>query len=255
MPYFDCTQHKSVANKKEIRLMKVAILNAIDPAKSQVNWGGSPIDAYIRFLNTAPNKFEISGYTVALGEFPADANLYDGYVITGSPSGAYETDQWILDLMAFIRQAYELGKKLVGICFGHQVIAQALGGHVEKSAKGWGLGLKPFDVGSNKPWMTEPRPQCSLYFVHQDQVIDLPLQAEHLAGNDFCPNVMYAIGDQVLGVQGHPEFTPEIMTGIFAIRGEKFKGSELYETAASSIVNGRPDNQLFARWIVNFLQA
>lgn len=235
--------------------MKVAILNAIDPNKSQVNWGGTPLDAYIRFLQSAPNTFEFSGYTVALGEFPTDANLYDAYVITGSPSGAYETDPWILNLMAFIRQAYQLGKKLVGICFGHQILAQALGGHVEKSAKGWGLGLKPFALTRSKPWMTEPAPHCSLYFVHQDQVIDLPPQAEHLAGNDFCPNVMYAIGEQVLGVQGHPEFTPEIMAGIFASRPADVKASELFQTAVSSVANGRPDNQLFAHWIINFLKA
>ncbi|WP_420631881.1 glutamine amidotransferase-related protein [Candidatus Leptofilum sp.] len=233
--------------------MKVAILNAIDPAKSQVNWGGSPIDAYIRFLQNAPDDFAFTGYTVALNQFPADPDLYDGYVITGSPSGAYETDPWILTLMTFIRQCYHLGKKLVGICFGHQIIAQALGGHVEKSAKGWGLGLKPFAVNSSKPWMTEPSPHCSLYFVHQDQVIDLPPGAEQLAGNDFCPNVMYAIGEQVLGVQGHPEFTPEIMEGILASRNE-MENSEVYETAVASVANGRPDNQLFAQWIVNFLQ-
>lgn len=235
--------------------MKVAILNAIDPAKSQVNWGGTPIDAYSRFLQSTPNAIEFSGYTVALGQFPADANLYDAYVITGSPSGAYETDPWILQLIDFIRQAFQLGKKLVGICFGHQILAQALGGHVEKSAKGWGLGLKLFAVTGSKPWMTEPAPHCSLYFVHQDQVIDLPPEAEHLAGNDFCPNVMYAIGEQVLGVQGHPEFTPEIMEGIFASRSDALKATELFQTAVSSIANGRPDNHLFANWIVNFLNA
>ena len=103
--------------------------------------------------------------------------------------------------------------------------------------------------------MTEPAPHCSLYFVHQDQVIDLPPQAEHLAGNDFCPNVMYAIGEQVLGVQGHPEFTPEIMAGIFASRPADVKASELFQTAVSSVANGRPDNQLFAHWIINFLKA
>lgn len=235
--------------------MKIAILNAIDPSKSQVNWGGSPIDAYIRFLQSAPNDFRFTGYTVALGEFPADANLYDGYVITGSPSGAYETDAWILALMDFIRQAYKLGKKLVGICFGHQIIAQALGGHVEKSAKGWGLGLKPFAVTGNKSWMNEPVTACSLYFVHQDQVLDLPPQAEHLAGNEFCPNVMYAIGEQVLGVQGHPEFTPEIMEGILASRSDALKATEVFQTAVTSLANGRPDNSRFAHWIVNFLQA
>lgn len=233
--------------------MKVAILNAIDPASSKVNWGGSPIDAYIRFLNMAPNKFTFSGYTVVLGEFPAAADAYDAFIISGSPSGAYDSDPWIQELISFIRQAFSLGKKLVGICFGHQIIAQALGGHVEKSAKGWGLGLKPFEVKTMKTWMGEPTNQCMLYFAHQDQVINLSPNAEHLAGNEFCPNIMYSIEEQVLGIQGHPEFTRGIMQDIFA-RQSELHGSEMFETAVASMENGRPDNVLFAQWIVNFLQ-
>jgi GMP synthase-like glutamine amidotransferase len=234
--------------------MKLAILNAINPEKSRVNWNGTPVDAYIRFLNRVPHTFTITGYNVALGEFPATPEAYDAYVITGSPSGAYESDPWIGELSDFIRASYQLGKKLVGICFGHQILAHSLGGHVEKSKKGWGLGLKPFAVNATKPWMSTPTAQCSLYFAHQDQVINLPPEAEHLGGNDFCPNAMYAIGDQVLGVQGHPEFTQSIMQDIFT-RQRDLQETEMFKTAVSSLENGRPDNQLFAQWIVNFLKA
>lgn len=234
--------------------MKIGILNAINSLTSQVNWQGTPTEAYIRFLQSGGGTtFSYVGYDVALGEFPETVDTCDGYVITGSPNGVYDTDSWITDLMQFVRDCYAAEKKLVGICFGHQILAHALGGHTEKSEKGWGLGLKPFDVVAQKPWMTEPVGQFGLYFVHQDQVQQLPAEAELLGGNGFCPNAMFVMDDRVLGVQGHPEFTKPIMEDILA--GKVGNVSEgVVKTAVFSVQNGTPDNDTFAQWIVNFLK-
>jgi GMP synthase-like glutamine amidotransferase len=235
--------------------MKIGILNAINSLTSQVNWQGTPTEAYIRFLQSGGGgPFSYVGYDVALGEFPETVDTCDGYVITGSPNGVYDADPWIADLMQFVRDCYVAEKKLVGICFGHQVLAHALGGHTEKSEKGWGLGLKPFDVVAQKPWMTEPAGQFGLYFVHQDQVQQLPAEAELLGGNGFCPNAMFVMGDQVLGVQGHPEFTKPIMEDILAGKVGNVAEDKV-KTAVSSIQNGTPDNDTFAHWIVNFLKS
>ena len=235
--------------------MKIGILNAINSLKSEVNWNGTPTDAYIRFITSGGgDDFTYNGFDVALGEFPDSADACDAYVITGSPNGVYDAEPWIADLMQFIREAYAAGKKLVGICFGHQVLAHALGGHTEKSAKGWGLGLKPFEISTHKPWMTKGPGQFNLYFVHQDQVMALPEEAELLGGNGFCPNLIFVMGEQVLGVQGHPEFTQSIMTGILAGKNGSVEEG-LLETAVSSIHAGTPDNDTFARWIVNFLKS
>jgi GMP synthase-like glutamine amidotransferase len=154
--------------------------------------------------------------------------------------------------MQFIRDSYQAGKKLVGICFGHQILAHALGGYAQKSEKGWGLGLKTFSVTGHKPWMTAMPAQCSLYFAHQDQIVTLPPQAELLGGNGFCPNAFFVIDDQVLGIQGHPEFSKPMMQDLLAPMAAEL-APEVHETAVSSLDQGHPDNELVGKWLVNFL--
>ena len=233
--------------------MKIGILNAIHPDASEVNWDGTPVDVYIRFFKSVDAPFEFVGYQVAQGEFPDSPEACDGYVITGSPRGVYDDDEWIGQLAQFIRAGYQAGKKLVGICFGHQIIAHSLGGHAEKSDKGYGFGLKQFDVTQKRPWMSDQPDHCSLYFAHQDQVMTLPPEAELLGGNAFCPTALYEIDNRVLGIQGHPEFTPGIMQDIVPSIEDKMAPDAL-QTALSSL-NGTPDNKAVGHWIVNFLKS
>lgn len=232
--------------------MKLGILNAISPETSEIDWGGTPVDVYVRFFKSVDPPFDYVGYEVTQGQFPGSPAECDAYVITGSLYGVYDTDEWIATLAQFIRDSYQAGAKLVGICFGHQILAHALGGHAEKSEKGWGFGLKTFDIIKPKAWMTGPPERCSLYFVHQDQVIRLPPDAELLGGDDFCPNAFYTIDNRVLSIQGHPEFSASIMRDLLDLRKE-IVGPRMYETLTHSLNNGTPDNQLVAQWMVNFL--
>ncbi len=234
--------------------MKIGILNAFPPDWDSIDLGCSPTELYIRFLEQVQPSFTYQGYDVANGQFPASVTDCDAYLITGSPRGVYDPDAWIAELMAFIRAAYRAKRKLVGICFGHQVLAHALGGRCEKSEKGWGLGLKPFDIYAQKPWMSTAVRGCALHFVHQDQVVQLPPGAELLGGNDFCPNLFFTLDDRVLGIQGHPEFTAEMMEAIIAARKDVFP-LELSHAARRSLQNGSPDNRRLARWVVDFLLA
>jgi len=232
--------------------MKLGILNAINPRESTVNWGGSPVDAYVRFIQSVGVDFEAVGYEVAQGQLPALSNECDAYVITGSPRGAYDSDAWIGGLKNFIENGVQAGKGFVGICFGHQVLAHTLGGHVEKSEKGWGLGLKSFQISKSKPWMNGGPEQLALYFAHQDQVLTLPADAELLGGNEFCPIALYTIRDQILGIQGHPEFSRSIMNDI--VENKKKSGEVVVAMEAeASLENGSPDGQLVAEWIAKFL--
>ena len=233
-------------------MMKIGILDAFPPTKSTINWNNTPVDAYIRLLESVNAPFEYEGYLVAQGQFPDSAEACDAYLITGSPKGVYESDPWITTLKCFIQDSYRSGKKLVGICFGHQILAQSLGGHAEKSHKGWGLGLSSFEINTRKPWMTEIPDLCKLYFVHQDQVVQLPPEAELLGSNDFCPNLVYTIDNRALGIQGHPEFGKDLMRELIGGR-EEMVGAQVQQNAMKSLENGSPDNQLFASWIVNFL--
>jgi len=234
--------------------MKLGILDALSsPELNHIHWHGSPTGTYIHFLESVNAPFTYAAYDVSKGEFPATIDECDAYLITGSIKGAYENDEWITTLIQFIRDCHTAGKKLVGICFGHQILAHALGGKTEKSAKGWGLGLKTFDIFNPQPWMNGTPANCSLYFSHQDQVVQLPPDAKRLGGNNFCENAFFAIGDQVLGIQGHPEFTPDIMQDILA-KPKETADPVVQETAVRSLQNGLPDNERVAHWIVNFLQ-
>ncbi len=232
--------------------MKLGILNAIAPEAAVINWGGTPVDAYIRFFESVNAPFTYAGYQVAQGQFPISPDECDAYIITGSPRGVYDTDDWIAVLSQFIRDSYRAGIKLVGICFGHQILAHALGGRAEKSEKGRNFGLKSFDIFQQKAWMNGNPDRCSLYFAHQDQVVELPPEAECLGGNTFCPIMLYEIDNHVLGIQGHPEFSLDIMRDLLPVIEKKLEPS-MYKAAVRSLDNGVPDNQLVAQWLVNFI--
>jgi len=234
--------------------MKLGILNAIPPGPSDVDWGGSPVDTYIRFLSSVDAPIEYASYEVTQGVFPASPLECDAYLITGSPRGVYDDDPWIAELSSFIRRAYDAGRKLVGICFGHQILAHALGGRAVKADSGWGVGLKQFQIFDQLPWMHGRNGDCSLYFVHQDQVVELPPGAQRLAGNAFCPNAMFAIPGRALGIQGHPEFTEGIMRDILESKEDGIEDG-LRQAALNSLEAAQPDNPLLAQWIVDFLLA
>jgi GMP synthase-like glutamine amidotransferase len=102
--------------------------------------------------------------------------------------------------------------------------------------------------------MTGKSERCTLYFVHQDQVIRLPPEAELLGGDDFCPNAFFTVDNRVLSLQGHPEFSIRIMRDLLAVIREQL-GPQRYTEATRSLDSGTPDNQLMARWMVNFLTA
>jgi GMP synthase-like glutamine amidotransferase len=233
--------------------MKIGILDVLTTRDLQdVSWQSSPAGTYIAFLESANAPFTYAVYDPRSGRLPAQLDECDAYLITGSLNGAYDEEPWIAALIDFIRRSHDAGKKMVGICFGHQLLAHALGGRSEKSEKGWGLGLKSFDIVEEKPWMNGRPDRCSLYFSHQDQVVQLPAGAERLGGSEFCENAFFVIGDHVLGIQGHPEFTTGIMRDLLN-KPKETASSELMQTARHSLQDGRPDNELFAQWIVNFL--
>ncbi|MCA9771773.1 MAG: hypothetical protein KC466_05150, partial [Myxococcales bacterium] len=152
---------------------------------------------------------------------------------------------------AFIRACDADRRRLVGVCFGHQLIAQALGGRVERAAQGWGQGVHGFDVTAREAWMTPPLGRCRLGFSHQDQVVLPPPGARVLAGNAFCPVQMLAVGRHVLGLQGHPEFPGAYLEALIELRRERL-GAKATE-AALRTVKETTDRTTVARWIFRFL--
>lgn len=147
------------------------------------------------------------------GFFPVIAD-YDGFIVSGSKHGVYEDHPWLAPLFAKIQQIFESGKKLVGVCFGHQAISMALGGKVAKSDKGWGIGHY------QTTWMAENKPLSLLSF-HQDQVAQMPKGFDVLAGSEFCPYYVTHHQQQVLTTQGHPEMSQDYILAIVDLFEDK----------------------------------
>ena len=172
----------------------------------------------------------------------------DGYLLTGSPAGVYEPHEWIPPLEEFVRKVAEAGLPQVGICFGHQLMAQAFGGRVEKAAQGWGVGVHTYDVSEAAP-VSRARISCALS--HQDQVTAIPEGAAVLGGSGFCPNgvLAYAQGP-ALSFQMHPEFEHDFAKALLRLRADRIPAA-VSEPALSSLDHDT-DRELMAEWIADF---
>ncbi|MGL5774048.1 MAG: glutamine amidotransferase-related protein, partial [Aeromonas veronii] len=172
--------------------MRLGILDCdrLDPDLAD-RFGPVYSEMFIRGFAALAPELEFRVWSALDGELPEDLHECDAWLITGSRHDAYSDIPGIQALRAWIRQAHDADVKLAGVCFGHQVIAQALGGEVVKSTKGWGLGVSVHPMLADEPWMAPARDQIRILASHQDQVALLPPGATRLAGNDFCPNFMF----------------------------------------------------------------
>ena len=210
-------------------------------------------DMFIALLGERDPALEFVVYDVMQGEYPADLDEVDAYLITGSKFSVYEDLPWIHVLMDFIRGLHERKKKLVGICFGHQAIAQALGGRTEKADVGWGVGIHRHRFDKRPDWFDDGELEFPVLVSHQDQVTVNADGAEVLAGSDFCPSAVAQIGDHVLTFQGHPEFVPGYSREIMEFR-RKTIGEETYANGVASLAQA-PARERMAGWILEFLKA
>lgn len=190
-------------------------------------------------------------FHVQAGEWP-DAGAFDAAIITGSSAGVYETDGWIADLLDWIRAA-KGRTRLVGVCFGHQAMAQALGGRVEKSDKGWGVGLHRYQVVSSEPWMIPAASAVAIPASHQDQVVEKPADARVILRSDFTPFAGLAWGEDAISMQPHPEFTPAFATELTAGRHDRIDPA-LVARAVDSL-KAADDRATVGGWIRGFLSA
>ncbi len=189
-------------------------------------------------------------YDVEAGEFPARPSDHDAYLVTGAAAGVYDDLPWIEPLEDFLRSAKGQAK-LVGICFGHQVMAEAFGGRVEKSERGWGAGLQRYEIFEREPWMDDA-PAIDIPVSHQDQIVVQPPHTRVLAGNDFSPFGMLAYDDQpAISMQFHPEFEPAYAKALIENRFDRVPDPE----AAIASLDGPDDRRRVAGWIQDFLRS
>ena len=190
-------------------------------------------------------------YNVVEGSYPDEDQLYDAYLVTGSKADSFGTDPWILTLREYLLARYENGDRLIGICFGHQLLALLLGGKTERAAQGWGLGVNRYQLLEQPQWMSPDLQNLDLLVFHQDQVTVLPENATLLATSEFCPNAAYSIGDQVLCFQAHPEFVDDYEMALLNLRRE-FLGEALYAQALDSM-QLQHHGVVVAEWMLHFV--
>ncbi len=186
------------------------------------------------------------------GVFPAAADAFDGYVITGSPASVNQSDAWIGGLLAFIRELDRQRIQTVGCCFGHQAIARALGGTVAKNPGGWGFGTAVTHFGREEPWMMPARDTLCLYSAHSEQVTKLPAGAVVLGGDAFCPISSFRIGAHFFTTQYHPEMSPEFITAL-TVELETQLDVATVERARQQL-RKPADGAVFAEWMLRFLE-
>ena len=194
--------------------------------------------------------FDVAAVDVRQAGAP-DPSTVDGVIITGSPAGVYDGEPWIGRLLDWIASA-KGRTRMVGICFGHQGMAQALGGRVEKSARGWGVGLHRYDVQATEPWMQPPLSTIAIPVSHQDQVVERPAAARVILASDFTPFAGLAWDDDAISMQCHPEFTPGFAAPLAEGRRDR-SGADRVDPALETL-KGDNDRDAVGQWIRTFLR-
>lgn len=231
--------------------MKVGLLECDHVAEPLRHIAGDYRQMFADLFRHHAPQLELVNFDVRNGEFPASVDACEAFVCTGSRFSAYDPDDWIQELKGFLRRLHDAEKPFVGICFGHQVMAEALGGKVEKASQGWGIGVHDLNVIKPESWMQPERAACGIQYSHRDQVVRLPENSVLLGESDHCPVAMFRVGETMLGIQGHPEFPAAYVKALVRGRTELI-GAEKVNAAR---FDAPTDEAAITNWLTKFLSA
>ncbi|OZG70097.1 hypothetical protein BTA51_27850 [Hahella sp. CCB-MM4] len=232
-------------------MKKLGILLCDEHRPELIEKYGTYDQDFIQMLEAlAPGRFEYQAWRCHENEFPESLDCADAWIISGSKWGAYDPDPWIGELKAFIEQLDREQMPTLGVCFGHQVIHSALGGHVAKSEKGWGLGAYPVTVRQSFGNFSEGE-SIRVLSMHQDQVQTPAPGFDPIAHSEFCPYPITFKNGHILTFQSHPEFVDELFIDLCHKIREK-AGHELIEQTLAG-VGQEDDRHQVRRLVVDFL--
>jgi GMP synthase-like glutamine amidotransferase len=230
--------------------MDLGILETGSPPGDLQQRFGSYGDMFRQMLGP---DYDYSYYDVRGGQLPEQVGRHDAYLISGSATGVYDSEPWIEPLKQFIQRSSGQAS-MVGICFGHQIMAEAYGGRVTKSPKGWGAGLHSYGIQRRADWMnSDVELTLRIPASHQDQIVDLPPGAKVLAASEFTPYAVLEYPERrAISFQGHPEFSPAYATALIDLRRGTRYQQDFADTAVASLQQPN-DARRVASWIRNFL--
>ncbi|MEK9745143.1 MAG: type 1 glutamine amidotransferase [Candidatus Puniceispirillum sp.] len=234
-------------------MMNIAILLAGHTNKAMQPRFPDYADLFIALFAKSPlaADFTFTSFAVVDDVFPDRIVDYDGYLVTGSAYGVYDDAPFIPKLITLIQDIHAGGKPLAGLCFGHQIIAHALGGHAQKWDGGWGLGVKSIELANLPDWIDPPIDSAKLIHVHQDQVVRLPAGGQVIARADHCDIAGYTVGDHVFTLQGHPEFDAAYTGALATLLAERGVDPAVV-AAAQDTLDTPHDGDRFGHWILTF---
>lgn len=231
--------------------MKLCILenDTLDPAAEPIYTGYGTM--FKRLLTQAGAQGEFAIFNTFRGEYPASFATYDAVLLTGSKADAFSQEPWVLTLKEKVQELLKAKKKLIGVCFGHQLVGLCLGAQVGRAPQGWGAGRMQYQWMAPGLAQAQGRTEVALLASHQDQVFDLPVGATLLATSAFCPVAAFAVDDHVFCVQPHPEFVEDYSAFLLNKR-RAMLGEEKYLASTQSLEKGH-DGLAVARMMVAFI--
>jgi len=232
--------------------MKIGLLECDHVLERFRHIAGDYREMFAALFDRHTPQVVLQSFDVCNGEFPPSLAACDAYLTTGSRFSAYDDIDWIHALKNFLRRIHKAKKPFVGVCFGHQLIAEALGGKVSRAETGWGVGVHNVEIIRPEQWTRPEQSRCALQYMHQDQVERLPEDGVVIGRSDHCPVAMFRIGDSTLGIQAHPEFPKAYSEALLLDRIERIGGERVNEALAS--LDLPTDESVVARWIVEFLE-
>ena len=232
--------------------MRIGILEADHVQERYLPIAGDYWDMFSTMVADADPAASAVRYDVRDGQLPKRPDDCDAWLCTGSSASVFDDEPWIHDLADLVREIHVARVPFVGICFGHQLLAHALGGRTERAGR-WGVGALPMDLVDVPPWIDPLVPSPTLLYSHQDQVTALPPDSRVLANAPHCPIAMVAVGEDMLGLQAHPEFGAAYVRALLDDRVDRI-GDQETEVAVATLE--RPtDERAVAAWILAFLRS